>query len=71
MTKIGRDKLIVIAPAIEMIRGNAGEPIAKEGSAKCLAGFSFLQDPFRLFHAEIEPPLAQQGPPMDARAFRG
>src|SRR5579871_3341679 len=68
MAHIGSDELVAVVPTIEVIRGNRAEPVVKEGPAQCIASLRFLHDPYGLFHDEIEPPVSEQGSPMDAAA---
>ena len=70
VAEVGRHPLVVVVPAIEAVHGSGGDPIVKEPPAQLIPRFRFLEDPFRLFHHEVEPPLAHQRSPMNAmRAF--
>ena len=59
VAEVGRDELVIVVPAIKTIHGNSVNPAVKKATRQLISGLRFLDDPFSVFHDEIEPPLAE------------
>ena len=59
VAEVGREELVIVVPTIKAIHGNSVNPAVKKAARQLIPGLRFLDDPFSVFHDELEPPLAE------------